>query len=241
MMRNIVFVAVMLVLGSGCLDKDGVTSEDVIRLTTCPEGAPCELVADGASRIGVLGCVPDEAGNLESSLMARFNASRGTWAGTDSKDVLEKEIQRNRCTTAELVVPRRPGELEIKTELKGFSDVEWLTLQPVALDAIEPVALPPALKPGELQVLGFRVRAVSGMPSEGTRVLARVVSVTPAASVVAFWPEDTLLEQTATTSLSLVVPSGTTEVTLEVLARPPPPLGASSLPDIVRTVQLFAQ
>ena len=77
---------------------------DVLTLSFCPDGLPCELVADGQSLITVEACVPEAVELLAEELTLSLVTSGGLWIdGTQSS--LSVPLGPDRCARPALTSP----------------------------------------------------------------------------------------------------------------------------------------
>jgi hypothetical protein len=230
----------LLALGAltGCgADLAFVPPEEVLALTLCPEGASCETVADGRSRVTVEACVPASVRTPRADARMSLTLSAGRWEGQDSTArTVSASIKTDPCFRPTLVTGTSLSTLRIDAELQGVRQFIEVPLDPATLTAVELVPAPLQPQGGQETQLQVQVRAANGgLPTQGTRVAFEVVGVEPATAKVGLWPDQTELDAKGQALGRLLPARGVTKLTVRVLALPP---GTTSVPTLVDSFTL---
>ncbi|MFL5349737.1 MAG: hypothetical protein ACJ8AT_33485 [Hyalangium sp.] len=224
---------------AGCgTDLAFVPPEQVLALTACPEGASCEEVADGRSRITVEACVPESVHTPRADAQITLTLSAGQWEGqAASARTVSASIKTDPCFRPTLVTTTALTTIRVDAELKGVRQFIEIPLQPATLTALELVPGPLQPRAGQETQLQIQVRAANGgLPTQGTRVSFEVMSVEPATGQVSLWPDQTEVDGQGK-ALGRMLPSP--EVTrLNLRIRAIPPGALSSVPTLERTFTL---
>jgi hypothetical protein len=235
--RFLQFLALGVLTGCGA-DLAFVDPEQVLQLTACPEGASCEKVADGRSRITVEACVPESVHTPRADALMSLTLSAGQWEGmTAAVRTVTASIKTDPCFRPTLVTGTSLSTLRIDAELQGVRRFIEIPMQPATLAAVDLVPAPLQPKAGQETQLQVQVQAANdGQPTLGTRVEFEVTSVEPATASVAIWPSQIELDTQGKALGRLLPSSAVTKLTLEVRAVAPG--AASSVPALERTFTL---
>ena len=224
---------------AGCgTDLAFVPPEQVLEISACPEGASCEKVADGRSRITVEACVPESVHTPRADAQLTLTLSAGQWEGqAASARTVSASIKTDPCFRPTLVTPSALTTIRVDAELKGVRQFIEIPLQPATLTALDLVPSPLQPKAGQETQLQVQVSAANdGLPTLGTRVSFEVVGVEPAAAQVSLWPDQTEVDAQGKALGRMLPSTGVTKVTLRLRAIPPGP--ASPVPTLERTFTL---
>lgn len=221
---------------AGCgTDLAFVPPEEVLELSACPEGASCDTVADGHSRITVSACVPESVHTPRADAQVTLTLSAGQWEGqAASARTVSASIKTDPCFRPTLVTTTALTTIRVDAELKGVRQFIEIPLQPATLTALELVPGPLQPVAGQETQLQVQVRAANGgLPTQGTRVSFEVVGVEPATAPVSVWPDQTELDAQGK-ALGRMLPSPeVTRLTLRIRATAP--FAPSSAPTLERT------
>jgi hypothetical protein len=224
---------------AGCgADLAFVPPEEVLELTPCPQGASCEQVADGRSRITLQACVPESVHTPRADAQVTLTLSAGRWEGQDaSARTVSASVKTDPCFRPTLVTTTALTTIRVDAELKGVRRFIEIPLQPATLTALELVPSPLQPKAGQEAQLQVQVRAANeGLPTQGTRVAFEVVGVEPATAQVSLWPDQTELDAQGRALGRLLPSPDVTKLMLRIRAIPPG--ASSSVPTLERTFTL---
>lgn len=231
---------------SSCADTTTIESDDVIRLEVCPEGTPCEQVADGRSTVTVRACVPADVLDRKKGLKATLHTSSGRWAApSDPTRVQDHEVtlDADRCATMALITGTTLDPMRVDASVEGLrasAFIEGLTA--ATPDGLE-VVPSPKLLPSDGGEVGLSVVVrvkKGGQPTVGTKVRFTIVETTPGDAAAFVYPDEVVVEDGKAVGM-VALPDAVSELTVRVTATPPAREGETSGPGMTRDVVLRAK
>jgi hypothetical protein len=212
-------IALICVLGAGCLDNPSVTVGDVIT-RLAPTGDPTTWVADGATPITVEICTAASS-DLDPKLTATLKASAGAWQLHDADASTATVTLSESCERRALVPDNRPSTIAIGATLGTFFLQTELTLRPACVEGVR-LSRQGSLSTTDASMLTIGalldVASAVGKPSLGTTVNFSVTVDAPAGATASFSQAQTTVAAGADIQSALFVGKGVTKLTVTATA-----------------------
>jgi hypothetical protein len=211
---------------------------DVLTLSFCPDGLPCELVADGESLITVEACVPEAVELLAEELTLSLVTSGGLWIDGAQSSV-SAPLGPDRCARPALTAPTHGPELLVEGSLAEVGVSAAISLTPASFGGLSLTPSPATLN---AQASNLIVLKVSAWGEDGASVsdgsLATVTVLDAEGSDVVVSPVELLLDTRGEATFTITSAGGLTDLTLRVVLSAPVWEGVSRPANLSEDVSL---
>ena len=214
---------------------------DVLTLSFCPDGLPCELVADGQSLITVEACVPEAVELLAEDLTLSLVTSGGLWID-GAQSSLSVPLGPDRCARPALTAPTHGPELLVEGTLAEVGVSAATSLTPASFGGLALTPSPATLNP---QAPNLILLTVSAWGDDGARVsdgsLAALTVLDSEGGDVLVSPAERLLDPNGEATFTVTSAGGLTELTLRVVLSAPTWDGVSRPANLSEDVTLVGE